>query len=496
VLEAKVQAEILRLHFGGGVGSRRIAAQLGLNRKTVNRVIRRRQVLMGRTSASSRVSLLDPHRALMERLLKDAPARSAVNLLQRLREAGYRGGYTILKEAVAVLRPREPQEAYMKLEFAPGEAAQVDWGEFGDVFGEGTKVHAFVMVLCYSRKLYVEFTMRQTLGALLRAYERALRYFGGTCAEYWHDNMPTVMAEREGSLVKFTAGFWAYAGFHGFKPVLCNPYSGHEKGRVEDGVKLVRYQFWPGRRFTGLADLNGQAGEWLEKYANRREHRATGKVPELVFEAERASLRPLRAEAYDTDDVTSARVDSFHRVRFDGNTYTVPWTLVGKTLTVRGDDERVRLFLGVREVCAHGRCYRTGQDLENPAHEEGLRELKPGAQSSWQKRAIASWGPQARRYLELIPGGTRSLRHELGELLVLGTVYGPGKVEAALGELLGQGRVGVVHLERHLRLEHEVPIAPAPLHLSDPRLEVIPPVPDLQSYDTLLLDSREEEKPE
>jgi len=425
----------------------------------------------------------------VKRLLEEAPERSAVNILQRLREAGYRGGYTILKEAVASVRPRAPQEAFVKLEFASGEAAQVDWGEFGDVFGDGTKVHAFVMVLCYSRKLYLEFTRRETIGALFRCYERALRYFGGTCREYWHDNMPSVMAERAGTLVKFTARFWAYAGYHGFKPILCHPYAGHEKGRVEDGVKLVRYQFWPGRRFADWADLAAQAAAWREKYANAREHRSTGKVPALVFEAEREHLRPLRPEPYETDDVMSCRVDPFGRVRFDRNQYSVPWTLVGKTLTVKGDDEEIRVYYGARKVTMHARCYQAGQEVVNPRHMEGLEALKPGAEASWQRRAIERWGPHARRYLELVPSGTRSLRHELRELLVLGTVYGAERVEAGMGELLGHGYVGVAHLERVLRLQDERPVAPPPLRLSDSRLAVEPPAADLRGYDALLLDS-------
>jgi len=114
------------------------------------------------------------------------------------------------------------------------------------------------MVLCFSRMLYVEFTLRETLSALLRSYERALRFFGSRCREYWHDNMPTVVAERLGRLSRFTAGFLAYAGFHGFKPVLCNIGKGNEKGRVEDAVKLVRNQFWPGRTFANLDDLNAR----------------------------------------------------------------------------------------------------------------------------------------------------------------------------------------------------------------------------------------------
>ncbi|MFC1482473.1 IS21 family transposase [Myxococcota bacterium] len=496
MLDPDQQAEILRLHFSVGLSRSKIAQQLGVNRKTVSKVIARREVRLHGAGRPSRESLLSPYYTRIGKLLEEAPARSAVNILQRLRLAGYQGGITILRDYLRTQRPPEPKEAFFELDFAMGEASQVDWGEFGDVFGDGTLVHCFVMVLCWSRLLYLEFTLRETMEALLRCYERALRFFGGRTEEYWHDNMPTVVAERIGRLWRFTVRFRAYAGFHGFTPILCNKGAGHEKGRVEDGVRLVRYQFWPGRSFRDLDDLNRQAAEWRDRWANRREHETTGKIPELMFEQERAALQPLRPEAYDTDEVISCEVSRFFKVSFETNRYSVPWTLSGKKVTVRADDRTVRVFYGKKQVAKHERSYLRKQKIENPAHRQGLEERKPGAQRTWQLDAVRSWGPNTQRYLELLTSGTRSLRHELRELRCLGTVYGPQQVEAVIGELLADGVVGASRLERALRLREAEPKAPPPMELADERLQFSTATPQLGSYDALLLQARAEQESE
>jgi len=487
MLPVHYQAEILRLHFAEHLSYRRIAELLGVDRKTVAEVLRRRCVRTELQQRTPQPSMLAPYYPLIDKLLDDAPNRSAVNIHQRLREAGYLGGITILRNYLSSIRPTPTKEAFFQLDFAPGEAAQVDWGEFSDTFSDGTKVHAFVMVLCWSRMLYLEFTLRETLPALLRCYERALRFFGGLCHEYWHDNMPTVVIERLGRLVRFIPKFLAYAGFHGFKPVACNVGRGNEKGRVEDGVKLVRHQFWPGRHFRDLEDLNRQAVEWRDIFANRREHAATGKVPELLLSAERQALLPLRPEPYDTDDLVTCKVSPSYRVRFETNTYTVPWTLVGRSVTVRGGDDEIRVYYAQQLVARHRHCYQRRQDIENPAHREGLKERKPGAERRWDVDAVRSFGPHACRYLELVSAGRRSLRSELRELLCLATVYGIESLEETIGLLLDQGQVGANHLERMLRLR-DAPKAPPPLELPDERLQFLPPAPNLQGYDALLLD--------
>jgi hypothetical protein len=212
---------------------------------------------------------------------------------------------------------------------------------------------------------------------------------------------------------------------------------------------------------------------------------------------ERPHLLPL-GEPYDTDEVRSVVVPPIFRVAFDGNRYSVPWRLVGKPLTLRADAETVTLWYGSHRVARHARCWRRGGEVVLPAHADGLLATKPGAQTQWQVQAVEQLGPAATRYLTLIRAGTRSLRAELDHLLLLTTLYGPAQVETALGALLAQAIVGSDHVEQWLRLHEAAPVAPPPLTLGDPRLQVPPVRPNLQRYDALLLDAeagprREEE---
>jgi transposase len=494
MLPAATQAEILRLTYAEHWSLSRIARHLGLNRKSVRKVVRRRGVALTRAAPRPRTTALTPFHARLQALLAEDPARSAVNCLQVLRTEGYRGGISALRALVRRLRPGPAREAFVPLTFAPAEAAQIDWGEFGDVFGLGRAVHAFVLVCCYSRLLTLVFTFSQTLEAFLRCHEQAFAFLTGVTRDCWYDNAPTVVAERRGRLVRFHPRFLAYAGHHGFRPVACNVGRGNEKGRVEDAIKYVRGNFWPGRTFRDLGDLNAQAQAWRDTVANQREHRVTRKIPSLHVEEERPHLLPLH-EPYDTDEVRSVVVPPSFRVAFDGNRYSVPWRLVGKTLTLRADAETVTLWYGTHPVARHARCWRRGGEVATPAHAEGLLATKPGAQGQWQVQAVEALGPAARQYLTLIRAGTRSLRAELDQLLLLTTVYGPRAVEAALAALLAQAIVGSHHVEQWLRLQAAPPVAPPPLTLADPRLHVPPGRPDLQGFDALLWDGDRDPAP-
>ena len=488
MLPAATQAEILRLSFAEHWSLSKIARHLAVQRASVRKVVRRRSVALARAAPRPRTTGLTPFHARIQALLGQDPERSAVNVLQALRAEGYRGGISALRALVRRLRPGPTREAFLPLTFGSAEVALIDWGEFGDVFGIGRPVHAFVLVLAYSRLLTVLFTFSQTLEAFLRCHEQAWAFVGGCTREAWYDNLATAVAERHGRLVRFHPRFLAYAGHHGFRPVACNVARGNEKGRVEDAIKYLRGSFWPGRTFRDLADLNAQAQAWRDTIANQREHRVTRKIPSLHVAEERPHLLPLH-EPYDTDELRSVVVPPLCRVAFDGNRYSVPWRLVGKTLTLRADAETVSCWYATHPVARHVRCWQRGSDVANPAHSAGLLATKPGATAHWQVQAVEQLGPAARQYLELIRAGTRSLRAELDHLLLLTTVYGPRPVEAALAALLAQAIVGSHHVEQWLQLQAAPPVAPPPLTLGDPRLTVPPGRPDLHRYDALLLDA-------
>src|SRR5271163_2850051 len=182
-------AEVLRLGLVEGVAVRAIAKRLGMSRKTVRKILGRHCV-PPKPAAEPRISILDPYEPAIRAVLDDAPEMLAPAVLERLRPLGYTGGVTILRDRLRRLRPRGHREAFLTLDFPPGEAMQVDWADFGFALpGVPRRVSAFVAALCYSRRLYIEFTLSQSLGSLLRCMERSLGFFGGTTAVDIFDNM-------------------------------------------------------------------------------------------------------------------------------------------------------------------------------------------------------------------------------------------------------------------------------------------------------------------
>ena len=351
---SQMLSEVLRLHLIEGWSARAIARHLGMSRNTVRHLLGRgKGVRRQRSSAevSPRESMLAPYDAAIRKLLDEAPEIKAPAVVERLRPLGYTGGITIVRDLLRRIRPRTPREPFLTLDFHPGAAMQVDWADFGFAIpGCARRVSALVMALCYSRYLYLEFTLSQAFGTLVRAMDRGLRFFGGVTTVDIFDNMKTVVL-KHGPPTVFNQNFLAYSRARGFGVVACRPKKGNEKGRVERPIGFVRERFWPGRRFTDLLDLNRQATTWRDDIANNREHEVTNKVPALVFaHEERAVLKPLMDVYFETDDIASYTVTKRFRVRFDRNDYSVPPRLVGQTVVIRANDEVVAVYQALERL--------------------------------------------------------------------------------------------------------------------------------------------------
>lgn len=495
MLPVEIQTEILSLFFAKNMKVRAIARKLGINRKSVERVISRRSVAVG-LEPFNRSSLLDTFKDQITQLFKDDPKIPVVVILQRIRDKGYSGGYTVLREWIKAKRLRDvpTREAFFKIDFPVGQAGQVDWGEFGDVFGDGVKIHCFVLVLCYSRLIYVEFTRSEKFEEFIRCHENAITFFENLVPEqFWYDNLPTAVSERIGSLTRFNSRFLAYAGHHHFIPHACNKGKGNEKGRVEDGVKYIRSNFWPGRKFANFEDLCLQAKTWRDETANLREHRATRKIPRLVFDAEeKARLNPANPVFYERDEVFSKEVRPDYHIVYETNQYSVPWTLVGCVVTVRIAACEIRVFYHDRFITKHARCYLKYQKpFTKPEHEEGLLAIKPQGKNAhlhWQIKTLESYGPALKKYLECLRHSQRSLKKELSRLLALATVYGANELTDAVEKLLKHGAIGVDQVELALK-NRVLAVRPPPMTLQDQKLSRIPPRIDLRQYDELLIKS-------
>lgn len=492
----EIQAEILALFYSDKRSIRFIARKFSLHRATVRRITKRKIVHTSRPKRLSADSILDPFKSEIDRILLIEELYTGNAILNRIRPMGYVGGITVLRKYIRQKRGTkvQPRTAFLRLEFTPGECAQVDWGEFGDVFGDGVKIHCFAMVLAHSRLVYLEFTRSEKFEEFVRCHENAFRFFGGVTRECWYDNLATAVTERLGQLVKFNSRFMGYMGHHHTRPHACNVARGNEKGRVEDLIKYIRMNFWPARKFADIDDLNLQARAWRDEICNQREHRSTRQIPRLHFERdEKSVLMPLNRHSFDTDEILSRVVPPDFHILYETNRYSVPWTLTGITVTTRIDSKSVRVYYDRQLVTSHERSYLKHKVFTRDDHQSGLLDRKPGAtRDAWQVAAVKSIGPKMVDYIQLLRAGERSLRVELSRILALATVYGDEPVHQAAIELLERGIIGVANLEASLKSSHHpstTNLNPEPIKFEKEKLNRVVRSVDLRRYDALLLES-------
>jgi transposase len=479
-------AEVLRLGLVEGVSVRGIARRLKISRKTVLKILGRK--LPARAPSAPRESLLSPYEKAIASMLDDCPEIRAPAILERLRPLGYNGGITIIRDRLRGLRQRTPREAFLTLHFDPGEAMQVDWADFGFALpGVPRRVSAFVAALCYSRYLYIEFTLSQAFGSFVRCMERCLHFYEGTTEVDIFDNMKTVVRSHTATATVFNPSFMDYAASRGFGVRACNVRKGNEKGRVERPIGFVRSRFWPGRRFRDLFDLNAQAAAWRDDFVNGRVHEVTGKVPSLVYRHdEKRTLKALSATGFNTDDVFGTGVTKTFRVSFDRNTYSVPWRLVGQQVIVRADDETVAVFLGPKRVAAHARCWDVGRDIEDPSHRQGLLERKPRASGGQLPPALIGLSDAGKQYFKLLAAGSRSIGRETVRLTLLVELFGEAAVRSAVDEVMRTGHVGSEYVEYVLRHKRRLAPRPAGLRLGNDEFDdIYLGEPDMAVYDQL-----------
>jgi transposase len=485
---AQQRTEVLRLTYAENLGIRAISRRLKIARKTV------RKFLDGdradkRALLAPRPRLLLPYDEAIRKILGETPAMRAPGMMERLRVLGYRGGITIVRDRLRQLRPHAEKEPFLTLDFLPGVAAQVDWADFGFALpGCPRRVSAFVMVMCYSRMLYLEFTLSQGMGSFLRCLERALRFFRGSTTVDIFDNMKTVVKLHSPTVTVFNPRFLAYAGARHFAAVACNVYRGNEKGLVERPIGFVRERFWHGCRPSDLIDLNVKAVAWRDTFANNRVHDITGKVPALVFEhEERPTLRPIQDVAFNTDDMDTVTVSKTFRIRFDRNLYSVPPHLVDQCVLVRGTDHDVSVFLGPKRVASHARCWGINLDIEHPDHRQAAWAKKSRCKPGELPPGLVGLGAVGLRYFSVLAAGSRSIRRECMRLIFLVELFGESATTAAVDEVMRTGHVGAEYVEYVLRYKKGLTPSAPPLHLGDPSLDGISlREPDLSLYDQLV----------
>lgn len=297
---------LLRHYLEQGVGKTELSRRFGVSRRTVYHWIETgqldRDLDAEPVSYKARPAIptkLEPYKGIIEARLAAYPLLTAQRLFDEIRAAGYPGGYTQVKEYVRRVRPQPPVDPVVRFETPAGFQGQVDFGTFNLPWG---RRHALLVVLGYSRLLWLRFYRRQTMKTLFQGLESAFAQFGGVPKELLFDQMRSVVITddrlNEGGLVVNTE-FLRFAAHWEFRPRACRAYRAKTKGKVERPIRYLRQSFFYGRTFLNDADLNDQAARWLDETANVRRHRTLGESPKLRFERdERAALQPLAGRPY------------------------------------------------------------------------------------------------------------------------------------------------------------------------------------------------------
>ncbi len=354
-----------------GKSIRAIARETGLSRNTVRKYLRA-DGIPEHKARPKRPSKLDPFKPKLQEWMSEG-IYNCVVLLERLRELGYEGGMTTPRVYVRVFRPPKRMPAVQRYETPAGKQAQVDWGfcEYLDEHGTAHKVAMYVMILGYSRMRYVEFTKRCDMHSFLRCMMNAFMYFGGIPKVVLTDRMKTVLLGMgDDSKPRWHPRFEDFAASFGFIPKVCRVRRPQTKGKVERLVHFVKQNFFPGRRFTDLGDLNRQARGWCDR-VNRRTHGTTGEIP--IQRLQEEGLKPLPpTERWEKLRYEVRRVSLDGFVSYDGALYGVNWRYSGREILVRELAGQVEIWVDGVCVERHRKQYQSRVFMPNEGQYVGL----------------------------------------------------------------------------------------------------------------------------
>ncbi|MFA4906539.1 MAG: IS21 family transposase [Candidatus Margulisiibacteriota bacterium] len=377
-----------------GYSHRRIAKLTGLHRNTVKKYLAEGTLPVYKKQA--RLSKLAPYHGMIADWLstQDYLATKVYDLLQL---QGYANSYDIVRRYVKRVKEERDRTAYIRFETLPGQQAQVDFGDFQITNGDGTitTVYCFIMVLGYSRHMYVEFIDRCTMPNFLDCHQNAFGFFGGIPGEILYDNMKNVVIRRLAGAVQWNQTFAAFCAHCGFKPLATPPYSPWVKGKVERPIDYIRERFWRGYTFQNTAGANHDIREWLLSTAYRRIHGTTGQKVGDRFEQERPQLGLLPPAPFDTAEKVWRPVGKDCQISFGGNRYVVAHECVGHKVLLKVKDGIIRIFKDDQLIVIYQIPSGKGTTVEDPR---------------FYARLKADREQKERKYRRLLPGKAKATR--------------------------------------------------------------------------------------
>lgn len=414
-----------------------------------------------------RSSKLDPYKPQILSWLEKHPYTS-VQIFQCLKEIGYCGGLTIVREYVHKVRPPR-QVGFLTLSFLPGECAQVDWGQYGTVTVGSTKrkLSFFVMVLCYSRMMYLEFTVLERMEHFLTCHHNAFRFFGGVPGAIMVDNLKSAVLKRFiGQAPVFNPKYLDFANHYGFTIRACNVGKGNEKGRVENGVGYVKKNFLAGLDIPYFSAIHPAAQKWMDQIANVRIHATTHKQPVVLFENEKSMLQPLPQMPYDTATISTVCVTNQFRIVLDSNRYSVPAEYSSSHLTLKAYPDRLCLYHNNKLIAHHVRSYDRHQNFEDPDHPRELLKQRQKARNQQLFKLFLAISSKADDYYKQLAKRRMNPTHHIKQIVALSEIYGVEKVKQALEDSFTFQVFSSEYIANILEQRSRIITEPGALHLT------------------------------
>jgi len=496
VIGKDLEAEIVRLFHAEKWRVNTIATALGVHHTTVEGALDRHGLPRPKVTRPSKLEAFVP---FIDQTLALHPKLCASRLHRMCIERGYIGSESHFRRVIRERRPRPAAEAYLRLRTLPGEQAQVDWGHFGrlQIGRASRRLIAFVMVLSYSRMVFLRFYLGDNTENFLRGHVAAFHSWGGCPRTILYDNLKSAVLQRRADAIRLNPRIVEFAGHYRYQVRPVALARGNEKGRVERAIRYIRDSFFAARKWRDVDDLNAQATAWCTDVAALRpwpEDR--GRVVRDVFEQdERMRLLELPGDGFACDERREVAIGKTPYARFDANDYSVPSKYARRTLTVVASLKSVRILDGVNVVAEHPRSFDRGAQIENQEHIRELQDRKRRARKHRGIDRLAHAVPSSQRLITLIAERGENLGSATSWMLRLLDRFGPTAVEMAVVEALEHDTPhpqAVRHiLDRRRREEGRLPSTPVGLP-DDPRVRDLAVRPhDLGDYDRIADQGRE-----
>jgi len=474
-----------------GLSAKQVAERIGRSERSVRDWFKVQRY--ERPRVAKRASVLDAYKSEIRAWLHDYDKYTAQQLFQKIQKSGYTGGYTLVKDYVREVRPPRKKEAHGEYDWQPGECAQVDYGECGvvRVGKELRKVSVFSMVLSWSRMMYLEFVLGESMEFFLACHQHAFEFFGAVPQALRPDCCKVAVIGHTPPPEKtpiYNPRYEEFAGHHGTRLNACAPYSPYQKPSVERGIGYIKINFLNGMDLTEytLERLNREGRGWLEGIANVRIHATTKERPQVRFAQERAAMLALPTHPYDCSVIKHPTVDKQARFQFEGNRYSVPRLYHSIRINLHILPDKLLAYYNGKLLAKHKRIYeKASRPIVLPEHERSLKRHEAQERTRRLILRFLKLGPIAEIYYHHLCERHLCPQNHVRKIMSLAQLYGADKITCALEDSHTGGAYSSDYIHNLLAARRKVHELTSPLQLrrNQDLLDIELDEPDLTQYD-------------